>query len=382
MKHGTIHVALLGIEARSRKLLGRLLEKSEMPPCTLTEPDHADVLIVDNEGELEERQLLALYQQPPAPLIVLSEKAVRAPNITWVSKPIQSRILFQAIWKLGRDRDQVSTRKRQHDILALSSRVRRETRVHLRQAPRLNTASLLASSNRSRQDDDHFYCGAIDDLQFMQRRLPEALFYDPKTCLQGYIQATIDESQRRDRAVVVRGLGRDIIVFHRGQFVASGLSDFQLRQACMSQIDSKRLVFLLLREATLDERRLKEKAIRADAFLWKVALWSAQGRLPSGTDIDRPVSLAAWPNLTRLALFPHALQLAALWYRQAISIRAAAALLNIPHRYVVSFYAAALQQGLIRHHARPEIFIEPERGADKGLMRRVLGYLKQKVIGQ
>ena len=118
-------------------------------------------------------------------------------------------------------------------------------------------------------------------------------------------------------------------------------------------------------------------------MLWKAAAWASRGRLPQGADPDRPVSIAAWPNLTRLARFPHAVQLAALWHRQAISIRATAALLDISPRYVFCFYSTCLQLGLIREHARPQIFgTVPGVEADRGLLGKVLDYLRRRLGGR
>ncbi len=381
MTQTSIRVGLAGLGPRSRKILARIISTAEMPRCEIVDWRGADVIIVDRDGELAEDELLALYQTAQAPVIVLSETPVRGPNLSWVIKPVQSRLLLQTIWKLGRERHrQVQTQRRER-LLAGNRRVQREVAYQLRQRPQAPTAEVAARARRP-DADELIECGVADEALYLTPKLPEALRYDPRLHLQGVIQAVIDESRRREQAVVVRGLGRDIIAFDRGRQIVTELSSYQLRTLCESPIDRRMLVFLLLKESALDLDAMRRRAERAEAVLWKAAAWASRGRLPQGADPDRPVSIAAWPNLTRLARFPHAVQLAALWHRQAISIRATAALLDISPRYVFCFYSACLQLGLIREHARPQRFdAAPPAEADKGLLGRMLGYLRRRVGG-
>ncbi len=379
MARASIKVALVGVEARSRRILTRLIASAEAPNCEIVDYESADVIVVDRDGELAERELLALYQHASVPVIVLSEAPVQGENITWVIKPVQANILLQSIWKLAQQRRRQTLQQRRETILAGSRRVRREVKYQLQHRPTAQTASIAAKAGKL-DDSGVLYCGSVDESRYLLPRLPDDLFYDPQVHLQSVIQAVINEAQRRERVVAIRGLGRDIVIFDQGKLLATDLSDYQLRRIAASPVDRKLLAFLLLRESSIDMATLRQRAQRTDAVLWKVALWSSRGRLPAGADLDKPISIMAWPNLTRLALFPHAVQLAALWHRQAISMRATAALLNISYRYIFSFYAACLQLGLIRQHARPIVFQPPKsQQPDQGLLGKVLGYLRRKV---
>jgi hypothetical protein len=86
----------------------------------------------------------------------------------------------------------------------------------------------------------------------------------------------------------------------------------------------------------------------ADAVLWKVSIWASRGRLPLlFNDIDREFTLSYWPNLTRFMMTPHAIEIAALWSKKPTSLRKSLILLNIPQRYIFSFYSAAIALDLI-----------------------------------
>ncbi len=376
-----IKVTLIGMEDRSQKILTRIITAADVPSCVMTDETAADIAVVDLDGDFSQDELLAIHQQLDMPVIALSETEVHAPNVLWVVKPIQSRPLLQAIWKLGRQRQQRALRRRRQALLAGSARVQREVTQQLRSKPVARTSGIAAKSGP--QLREAMLCGVEREEAYLAPKLPAGLFYDPGVHLQSIVQGAIDEVKRRGRPMIIRGLGRDITVFQHGEFVATELTAFQLRELSKSQFDRKLVVFLFARESTLDMDRLHQQAERRDEFMWKLALWCARGRLPRGTSLDKPVSIVAWPNLTRLALFPHAVQLAALWHRQAISIRATAILLDLSYKYVFSFYAACLQLGLIREHSRPENFHLQAAGsrASRGFLGRVLGYLNRRVRG-
>lgn len=83
-----------------------------------------------------------------------------------------------------------------------------------------------------------------------------------------------------------------------------------------------------------------------EAFLWKLALYTYRGLLPEGVDVNEPVYLKYWPNLTRFDPTPNAMRISSLWSRQPTNLAIIIRMLNIPQRHVFSFYAAASTLGL------------------------------------
>lgn len=375
-----IKVTLIGMEERSRKILTRIISSSDIPSCVISDKLTADIAIVDIDDEASMKHLLELHERSDMPAIVLSEKEIHAPNTHWVVKPVQSRILLQNIWKLGKQREQRLRQQRRQSLVSLGGRrIRRELDMQLSVQPTARTHQVAVKSGQSVVDE--LLCGTEDESAYLAAELPERLFYDPSRKLQSIVQGAVDEVRLQQRPLIIRGLGRDIVVFDGGERIACGLSEFQLRKLCRSHLDKRLVVFLAVNERAVNLMALRGTAERYDAFMWKLALWSSSGRLPIHTNLNKPVSIAMWPNLTRLALFPHAVQLSALWHRQAISIRATAILLDVSYKYIFSFYSACLQLGLVREHSRPESYRLPASHdhAKRGILDKVLGYLNRKM---
>lgn len=85
--------------------------------------------------------------------------------------------------------------------------------------------------------------------------------------------------------------------------------------------------------------------LEAEAFLWKLALYTYRGWLPEGININKPVYLKYWPNLTRLEPTPDAMRIASLLSRQPVALAFIVRILNIPQKHVFNFYAAANATG-------------------------------------
>jgi hypothetical protein len=112
-----------------------------------------------------------------------------------------------------------------------------------------------------------------------------------------------------------------------------------------------------------------------EAFIWTSTLLSAQGGLPRTLDPKKAVGLKHWPSLTRLENFPHAMPIAAQWSAASMNAFDVAKSLNIPQRYVFSFYNATNSLGLIEQD--PEKLITKKsvprsKDAPRGLFSRLL----------
>jgi|GEM_PF-1847633 len=126
-----------------------------------------------------------------------------------------------------------------------------------------------------------------------------------------------------------------------------------------------------------------------DGFLWRLAAWTSRGRLPQGADPNARIHLRYWPNMTRLILMPHAIQIAALWSSGAYTMAATAQILMIPQSAVHVFYCAASAIGLIETKTyapnQTTLITQEERTAPKandtvpqsqrGILGRILSHL-------
>jgi hypothetical protein len=140
-----------------------------------------------------------------------------------------------------------------------------------------------------------------------------------------------------------------------------------------------------LSETEIQQRLATDKlmAQSLDSFLWKMALWTSRGKIPKGADLSRNIVLLHWPNFTRLILTPHAMEISALWIAQPQSLLDTAKLLEIPQRYVFSFFSAACAIKLAFIDRRQDKRIpdtlattssdHAKRGLFKRLLARLLG---------
>jgi len=116
-----------------------------------------------------------------------------------------------------------------------------------------------------------------------------------------------------------------------------------------------------------------------DSFKWIVALWCSRGRVPEGVDVTQPVYLRQWPNLTRLELIPHAVQIASLLYEHPRSLIDMAKQLDIEQRYVFAFFSACKSIGLsdVSRRDVDKLFVpeKPEPNKNKSVLGKLLGQL-------
>jgi len=92
---------------------------------------------------------------------------------------------------------------------------------------------------------------------------------------------------------------------------------------------------------------LPSKIWRLEALQWLLALLASRGRVPTGRNLEARLTLKHWPNLTRLAVCPSAVRIAALLVKRPCSPMEIARILKVPQRFVFAFVAAADAIGLV-----------------------------------
>ncbi len=95
-----------------------------------------------------------------------------------------------------------------------------------------------------------------------------------------------------------------------------------------------------------------ENAHSMESFIWTTSLVTHQGYLPVATDINKKIGLKYWPNLTRLESVPHAIQIAAIFHKYSKSLSEVTNEMDIPKKYIIAFYNAALSLDFIELDGR------------------------------
>jgi len=373
-----LKVVLLGMENHFQGLISKLFNGPLNGYCSIVNDDTADFAILDMDRRGTHALWLDFKKRVDKPAIVLSLTETHFPDTVCVLKPLQIPDLSAALRKIQLRVGRQKRRIEKKSLIDKNPQIKREVLSHLSSQPHKATFNAAELSYSSR--DAASFCGDIEEKWYRQEDIPEKLFYAPEFHLQGILSSAVKEVHDTNRPVLLRGLGRDIIVFVGGRYVHTSMPTQQMRAICNISFEERYIDFLFKRNHSFNSSSLRHKAIKSEHILWNVTLWSSRGRLPFGTDIDRPFSLSSWPNLTRLTRTPHAFQLAALWYKQTISLRATAILLNVSPRYIYTFYSACLQQGLVQEDLYIEAYKEPSTvKPSRGILSRLMGFLRRKV---
>ena len=118
-----------------------------------------------------------------------------------------------------------------------------------------------------------------------------------------------------------------------------------------------------------------ENAHLIESFIWTTSLVTYRGYLPIATDINKKVGLKYWPNLTRLENMPHSIQIAAVFHKCSKSLSEITNELDIPKKYIIAFYNAALSLGLIEQDERKHLSASKntdDKPKNRGFFSRIL----------
>jgi hypothetical protein len=227
--------------------------------------------------------------------------------------------------------------------------------------------------------DEALLCGSWDDVSAVQLASDTSLRYDPNQ----YLIAALKEAylvSAKWRVPTQFDTSAGVIVVDTLQnLVYMDFEEAQLAPMYRQRI-AKRPKTRVVSAGDFAKMRPRFESqgsvVRADALLWRAAMLTAEGRLPSGVSPDRPIYLKQWPNMTRLQRTPHSLRIAAAWAIKGASIEATARLLNIPQRYVFAFYNAALELDLVTEDGSHIHRARSNKGPrNRGLLTRLFNWL-------
>ncbi|MDH5325604.1 MAG: hypothetical protein OEY58_09110, partial [Gammaproteobacteria bacterium] len=170
--------------------------------------------------------------------------------------------------------------------------------------------------------------------------------YRPQELLLGYVQKAYREAIYRRCDVRLEGPWRPITVYFQDNEIGVEKNLRHLYALSLVRLSPEQVKITVLKRHRQGDNSA-ELRMPMEQFLWKLALRTSLGRVPEGTSLYAPVKLRRWPDLSRNALTPYAYRIAALWTRQSTSILHTADILNIPLRYILVFYSAALAAGLM-----------------------------------
>jgi len=389
-KKKPLKVTVYGVDKQVRQILELVFRGPGRGDFVLVEHDQtADVCIFDLDG-LHASDLWKDYRTryPDLHTITLSLAHKDIAGTWLVRKPIQIEELLKALRKVKRlleepsrsaTKSQVSDGKTAVSHSEKAKTQLKSTSSTIQQSPKLHHVELMADSEE--KEILTGFCGHSPDIDPKNPEEYQKVYYDPSKYLQGIFEKAYAICQQLDdSSVFLEGLPSQIIMSpcQNKIFCNSSLKDNKLRTMTFLPLSTERTQIQIINKAKTELYLSKHRLISQplDRFLWKIALWTARGRIPEGTDLHKVIVLLNWPNFTRLEVTPHALEIAALWMTKKHSLLDTAKVLQIPQRYVFSFYSAAYAIRLAfvdrRLNQRPSTQESPTAHDKRNLLQRIL----------
>ncbi len=401
-----IRVVALGMDDHARNMYNLVFTKHAAAQYTLVDINQAEACIFDLDGygaqKLWENYRIA---HPELPTLVLSLREKQFENTQFVKKPINVReflntltLIKEAVEERRRVRVLESYQPNMDKPRKKEAPAQNSTPVPMPVAPSVATSlhkagNLMASRHsHSNRYASEIECGQLPDINIRNAEQLEKIYYDPQQHFQGIFENAVREAKEKKSCFLLEGfIGKMMLNPAKNQLMITSPEDtlhslmllatrtHALKTLCFDCIDLPYYV---------QSTSLPFRYSYLDQFHWKVAIWSAHGRLPAGTSLEEPIILLHWPNLTRLLLTPYALQIAALWSERPLSLLETAQGLGIPQRYVFSFYSAAHATGLAfperrsqqrreedeRYQVSLESLFKPNE-QKRSLLKRILSHL-------
>jgi AmiR/NasT family two-component response regulator len=225
------------------------------------------------------------------------------------------------------------------------------------------------------------FIGSLQNIVFSNEKQLKSARYKSELFLQRYLIEAARRAKQGDVIIQLSVSDSTISINPHAQLVKIDGNTSMLFSLAKMPMQPEQVVMSRTKERWT---RIKGSVATIDSVLWHVTLLAARGRVPNDTDFSKRFRLKHWPNMTRLTLFPHALRVAALWSKGDHSLVETAGLLNIEHRFIFSFYAAAKAIGLIEMCAEQTSLtskneqqkILPENGKKRGLLARLLKHIR------
>ena len=329
-----ISVAVVGMDTKTRRILEMVFRGPGKDDYILVEQIQLAQACIFDLDSLDGAHSWKDYrtQYPNMPTLILSIQPKDIAGTIYVKKPIEVHLLLTALSKIKKWLTKPVTPITANTANPLA----------------VPTDAKLATEIAVEEEEEliHQFCGYNQDINPASSQEIEKIYYNPEQYLQGFFEKVFTASQRIEHGgILIEGLYTPVIFLPKQNQLLCGceLGSSKLRTMTLLPLQKNRLRMTNLSETEiihyLSVYQLSGQPL--ENFLWRVALWTARGRLPKGTDLYKDVILIHWPNFTRLIVTPYALKISALWIAQPHSLLATTQVLNIPQRYVFAFYSAA-----------------------------------------
>lgn len=352
MAKSCIKLALTGMDHRSQTLFRKTMELHMNGICEFVEVKEADVVLIDMDSENSgEYWNLLKDNYPNLPAIALSIRLINEKNAIYMRKPIKIPTLMSTLRILFPN----------HFLKIDNNNSDQKSQEFKSAAELLSTTNVADAINKN---TNHAY-----NVTAFSNRLENSEYssvvFEPSNHLIAYVKKAVTESNVLNKYVkITLWNNKIIIVTPKSEQIITNISEGVLRSLAIVTVNDEE------RKISIDhtgpeilnifnpETNAALKRHRTETFIWLLALLTVRGRIPiqlnnADFDLENPVYMRHWPNLTRLETVPHAQQITSVLVNQPCSIAEVAEVLNIDIKHVINLFFAAASLGYADQARRP-----------------------------
>lgn len=365
-----IGIALYGMDERCTARMTTIFKMVFKGRCEHVSAAEAKLGIVDLDTE-ENAWDSFRKEYPDLPAIVMSEKASEIKDTIYVSKPAKLDVLWDSIFNIVTGLPRVSDLNKgaeSSNVVSLADNQPAATSTVVKKAGVSSAAGLM----ETRTDTVNTVRKTV---QKPGPRDVADIYFNPDDYLLGKMVASIKENAENDCVIDVKcWRDRKLLLLPKQNKAYTDLKDSQLKNLGVATFSDEFNI-----EINIEQRSMADSEIQGlqlfplDYLVWDLALRTARGRLPEGTQASSIQYLRCWPNFTRLPNTSNGMRIAALWAGNPRSLDDVALNLDISREDVYSFYSAAVMTNLAGSAERKvDNLVEPEAVQKKEVTRRGL----------
>lgn len=337
-RNKTLTVCFLNFDTISKKLILSRLNDPAYAIELSDEPLDSDVCFYNQESLDEKDEIhnhIDRLNEIHVPVILLTDYDfdTEVDSVSIIIKPIENRKLSDYLYQVKAVFYEASDTRLAYK--ASLSVVKEIYNKHLSNA--INPSQIKFEGNRFYAQK---YVGLYPDIDFADETQLKNIVINPDNYFYTYLRKGFNLSKKKKRLVCVKTVygvfyvnAKDKIILHD----KSAKEIFNIHKIPFYK-DTKVYIPKLKRK----DMKVLENMYQFDyePFVWLSSINASKGKIPQDTNISAPIKLVAWPDLTKLIVFKHAIRIIALWSRGVYSIKNTAHLLNIPQRYPLTVFTA------------------------------------------
>ncbi len=341
-KPQSITVCFKNFDQISKKLIMTRFTKPDYKVEAIAEPMTADVCFFNQEIQQEETEINALFErlkEAEIPLILLSQIDQREDTdlLTVIAKPTRNHNLSDYLYRV-----------KDAFYVALKVRLQRKIKQKNRKLIYNTHLSNAISPDQIKFENNRYYAqkyvGLNTDIDFNEEGELHTVQLNPSNYFFHYLGKGFELSLEKKKPACVKTVygtfyvnAQDKLIFHD--------------KTAEEIVNIHKIPFY--KDTKVTTPKIKPGQLNHlhqfdyEPFVWFSSINASKGKIPENTNFNAPVKITAWPDLTKLVVFKHAIRIISLWSRGVYSLKHTARLLNIPQRYALTVYTAMHALGLI-----------------------------------